>query len=185
MTAYESGVRNGSPDYEAKVVNALHVYAEHDDMNALFFLGVRYKDGKGLPFDLEKASSYFKRAADLGDATAAWFFADFCEGKAVHKTDTYAIKAVQYYLLAANNEDGCVLSLMALSDCYRRGFGVEVSAIDAFNYDLKASLLGDQDSYLDSESTNVVSLYRIGKRAGNGVTRLFLTSIFLPYSLYL
>ena len=72
---YMAGVRleNGAEGVAQDYFKAYYWYtrsAEQDCARAYYYLGCMYKNGNGVPKDLNKALEYFKKGAELGDKQA-------------------------------------------------------------------------------------------------------------------
>jgi len=78
-----------------KRLEALEVKAANDDRSALFEIGMLYENGVGVKKDMEKASNYYLRAADLGMNEAQCKIADWYERGEYFERDLF--KSLMWY----------------------------------------------------------------------------------------
>lgn len=129
-------------NFERRWDLALDFFKRAADQNhpaALYSLGIMYRDGEGVPTNLDDAYSYFKRAADLGIPSAQyeighWFY----NGNRIFPRDF--TQARQYFKLAAAQNHP--LACYALSRYYTKGLGVAKDPQRAFFYLKKSAELG-------------------------------------------
>jgi len=81
----------------------LQPLAEQDVALAQMFMGRMYAEGNGVPKNCDRAVGYMRRAAEAGNADAAFDLALFAEhGRCVPQNDS---KALAWYELAAKHGD--------------------------------------------------------------------------------
>jgi TPR repeat protein len=68
----EKGLRTGIATFLAFWLVLTTRAAEEGDANAMYNLGLEYKDGKGVAQDYDKARQYFQKAADAGNPGALY-----------------------------------------------------------------------------------------------------------------
>lgn len=139
-----------------KAFNALLPIAESGDPVAQRYVGIFYDEGYGVVDRLDsEAMLWFRRAAEQGDAEAAyglahmysikqvqadrsWYSTNDAEERAKIKADKqkYKEEEARWYLQAA--KQGHPGAQWEISQMYRNGNGVEVSPVDALWWQLKA-----------------------------------------------
>ena len=111
--AYDQG------NYEDAHESALAL-AEQGDASSQFLMGVLYAGGKGVPQDLTKAASWYRRAADQGYGPAqANLGTMHLDGAGVERDLDEARRLLQ---LAA--DQGLAQAQFSLGSVYHRGLGV-------------------------------------------------------------
>jgi localization factor PodJL len=126
------------------------------DANALFEIGARFTDGRGVKSDLTEAAKWYKLSADKGLATAQYRLANLLEkGTGVGRD---LGKAVTYYKQAA--EAGNASAMHNLAVLYASGAAGQPDYAAAVNWFSRAADLGVADSQF-----NLAILYA----RGNGV----------------
>lgn len=63
-------------DYKARCYFEKAIEKDQDDDYSLFYLGEIYKNGYGVPIDINKAKDFYKRSAELGNEDAQKAYAD-------------------------------------------------------------------------------------------------------------
>lgn len=130
--------------------------ARKGDTLALFEIGARYTDGRGVAADLKQAANWYKLAAEKGFAPAQYRLASMYEkGTGL---DRDLAKAKEYYELAA--AQGNVSSMHNLAVLLASGAIGKQDYDAAANWFIKAANLGVADSQF-----NLAILYA----RGNGV----------------
>lgn len=130
--------------------------ASSGDANALFEIGARFSDGRGVATDLGEAAKWYKLAADRGLAPAQYRMGNLLEkGTGV---DRNLGQAVSYYRQAA--EAGNASAMHNLAVLYASGAAGQPDYAAAVEWFRKASELGVADSQF-----NLAILYA----RGNGV----------------
>ena len=135
------------------VFRALADSGEELAMSAMFNLGVRYGNGKGVEQDDSQAVHWYQKAADLGDAPAMCnlgFY--YAQGKGVEQDDS---QAVHWYQKAADLGDAH--AMYNLGFYYAQGKGVEQDYSQAIHWYQKAADLGDAPA-----------MYNLGVHYDNG-----------------
>jgi localization factor PodJL len=128
------------------------------DPLALFEIGARYFDGRGVPADFKQAATWYQLAADRGFAPAEFRLASMYEkGGGVDRDLT---KAREYYERAANQ--GNTSSMHNLAVLFASGASGMRDYASAVNWFIKAANLGVSDSQF-----NLAILYA----RGNGVAQ--------------
>ena len=91
---------------------ALREAAEAGDPRALFEIGSRYAEGRGVSADMKEAAGWYERAADMGLAPAQYRIGNFYEkGLGV---DRDLAKAKTYYQLAAEQGNASAMHNLAV-----------------------------------------------------------------------
>lgn len=129
-----------------------------------YYLGLAYRDGKGVPKDIGKAMFYFQKAADQGHAYAQYQWANiYRKGLGVKRDLRKAFESMQ--LSARQNYPQ---ALLALSDMYLQGEGCEQSNLQFIETITQASRQDIPDAhYL------LGCLYRDGKLVERNPNRAF------------
>ncbi|MCP4997656.1 MAG: hemagglutinin [Hyphomicrobiales bacterium] len=121
---------------------ALREAAAKGDGLALFEVGARYTDGRGVPVDLSKAAKWYKLSADMGFAPAQYRLANFYEKGSGVERDVG--RALTWYQLAAEQGNASAMhNLAVLYAMVREGVADYESAGTWFT---RAADLGVKDS---------------------------------------
>jgi uncharacterized protein len=131
--------------------------AEAQETEAQFQLGLRYKNGEGVPKDATRALEWFQKAAAQENAGA-----QFLLGSMYNDGDSVAVdtaKAVEWFQKAAAN--GHAFAHHTLGLMYQYGQGVTKDIPKAIDWYQKAALLKD-DFSKSSSLTNLGLIYRYG-----------------------
>ncbi|NLR98912.1 hemagglutinin [Rhizobium sp. P38BS-XIX] len=130
--------------------------AKSSDPVALFEVGARFTDGRGVTADMKQAASWYQLSADKGYAPAQYRLASMYEkGNGI---DRDLVKAKTYYEQAANQ--GNASSMHNLAVLYASGAAGQQDYNSAANWFTRAANLGVSDSQF-----NLAILYA----RGNGV----------------
>ncbi|MBN8950122.1 MULTISPECIES: peptidoglycan-binding protein [unclassified Rhizobium] len=130
--------------------------AKTADPVALFEIGARYTDGRGVPADMKQAAAWYQLSADKGYAPAQYRLASMYEkGNGV---DHDLAKAKQYYEQAANQGNASAMHNLAV--LYASGTAGSQDYDSAASWFSRAADLGVSDSQF-----NLAILYA----RGNGV----------------
>ncbi|MGV1790441.1 peptidoglycan-binding protein [Rhizobium sp. A37_96] len=130
--------------------------AKSADPVALFEIGARYTDGRGVTADMKQAANWYQLSADKGYAPAQYRLASMYEkGNGV---DRDLVKAKQYYEQAANQGNASAMHNLAV--LYASGTAGPQDYDTAANWFIRAADLGISDSQF-----NLAILYA----RGNGV----------------
>ena len=130
--------------------------AKSADPVALFEIGARYTDGRGVAADMKQAASWYQLSADKGYAPAQYRLASMYEkGNGV---DRDLVKAKQYYEQAANQGNASAMHNLAV--LFASGAAGPQDYDTAANWFIRAANLGVSDSQF-----NLAILYA----RGNGV----------------
>ena len=130
--------------------------AKSGDPVALFEIGARYTDGRGVATDLKQAASWYQLSADKGYAPAQYRLASMYEkGNGI---DRDLAKAKQYYEQASNLGNASAMHNLAV--LYASGAAGQQDYDSAANWFIRAANLGVSDSQF-----NLAILYA----RGNGV----------------
>lgn len=152
---------------EKEIVESLHAYADQKNVDALYYLAVRYHEGRGVVCNVEQALIYFKLAAEQDDELSCWCAGNVLEFLADGRTPLL-IEALSYYKKAA------ILlylpGILATANFYQNGICFESPNEEmAFSWYLKAAELGCQETFYEDEyCSNVDALYYIGKCFSQG-----------------
>ncbi len=142
------------------LVDALRKCSSDNNPKALYYLGVCYENGRGVPKSLNHAISFYKKSADAGDPQAQGRL-----GFLYSHGEFYDFKASNKYLFMAHSngnswatayigidfidsgfeelgadwvqwsaEEGCGFGLFHLGDIYQKGIGVPGDYIKAYAY---------------------------------------------------
>jgi localization factor PodJL len=91
---------------------SLREAAASGDSKALFEIGARYADGRGVPADMKEAAKWYEKSADLGFAPAQYRIGNLYEkGNGVGRD---AKKAKTWYQLAANQGNASAMHNLAV-----------------------------------------------------------------------
>lgn len=132
--------------------------ARSGDALALFEIGARFTEGRGVPADLKQAAAWYQLAADRGFAPAQYRIANMYEkGNGLDRDLT---KAKEYYELAANQGNASAMHNLAV--LYASGNAGQRDFTTAATWFTKAADLGVTDSQF-----NLAILYA----RGNGVNQ--------------
>jgi hypothetical protein len=124
------GIYKGGIDVEEATHRYFQLTADQGEIDAQYYLGVMYKDGRGVGKDEKEAYWYYKLAADQGHARAQWYLGDmYVTGKGVEKDEK---EACRYYKLAA--DQGHAIAQSNLGMMYRDGRGVGKDEKEACRY---------------------------------------------------
>ena len=135
---------------------SLAAAAKSGDPVALFEIGARYTDGRGVAADLKQAASWYQLSADKGYAPAQYRLASMYEkGNGI---DHDLAKAKQYYEQASNQGNASAMHNLAV--LYASGAAGQQDYDSAANWFIRAANLGVSDSQF-----NLAILYA----RGNGV----------------
>ncbi|OLP45072.1 SEL1-like repeat protein [Rhizobium oryziradicis] len=127
--------------------------AQAGDTAALFEIGSRYVEARGVPADFSKAAVWFQRAADQGSAPARYRLAGLYEkGTGVPRD---VAKAKGLYLLAAGAGNASAMHNLAVM--YASGTDGKADMQEAAKWFIKAANLGVTDSQF-----NLAVLYARG-----------------------
>ncbi|WP_419909400.1 peptidoglycan-binding protein [Hoeflea sp.] len=121
---------------------ALREAAADGDSLALFEVGARYTEGRGVATDLVEAAKWYQRSADLGFAPAQYRLANFYEKGSGLDRDVE--KAMTWYEKAA--EQGNASAMHNLAVLYAMGPGGSADYDAAGKWFTKAADLGVKDS---------------------------------------
>ncbi len=136
---------NGVEPDDKKAFKYYKIAAQKNDIVALNNLGSLYFSGVGTDRDVEKASSLFKRAADLGNSEAAVNLA-FIYLTSTRNMDAQLRSAV-VRLFSQAAEGGNTTAQYMLGMIYYNGFGVAKNDDKAFIYLKKAASTFDEAQY--------------------------------------
>jgi localization factor PodJL len=129
------------PPAEAGPV-ALREAAASGDPKAMFEIGSRYAEGRGVTKDLAQAATYYTKAADAGFAPAQFRIGSFHEkGLGVERD---ASKAKTFYQMAA--EQGNASAMHNLAVLYAMGAAGPADNDSAAEWFVKAAEFGIKDS---------------------------------------
>ncbi|CAD7034846.1 hemagglutinin [Pseudorhizobium endolithicum] len=138
--------------------------AEAGDAIALFEIGARYTDGRGVTGDLSEAANWYKLAADRGFAPAQYRLASLFEKGTGITRDID--KAMTYYRQAA--EAGNASAMHNLAVLYASGANGEPDYASAVEWFGKAADLGVSDSQF-----NLAILYARGNGASQNLVESY------------
>jgi localization factor PodJL len=121
---------------------ALRQAAEQGDAKALFEVGSRYAEGRGVKENMAEAAKWYERSAELGLAPAQYRIGNFYEkGMGVERD---AAKAKTWYQMAA--EQGNASAMHNLAVLFAMGAGGTTDNDSAGRWFLEAAELGVRDS---------------------------------------
>jgi localization factor PodJL len=121
---------------------ALREAAEAGDAKALFELGSRYADGRGIKADMQQAASWYEKSAELGFAPAQYRIGNLYEKAMGVERDVE--KAKTWYQLAA--EQGNASAMHNLAVLYAMGADGTTDNESAARWFRSAADLGVKDS---------------------------------------
>ena len=136
---------------------ALKAAAAAGNALALYEIGARFTDGRGVPVDLNAAAGWYQRAADLGHAPSQYRIANFYEKGSGVDRDLDAAK--KWYQMAA--EQGNASAMHNLAVLYATA-GPAPDYDNAAEWFIRAAEVGVRDSQV-----NLAILYA----RGDGVAR--------------
>ncbi|WP_422372585.1 peptidoglycan-binding protein [Hoeflea sp.] len=136
---------------------ALKAAAAASDPLAFYEIGARFTDGRGVTVDLERAASWYQRAADLGHAPSQYRIANLYEKGSGVERDLAAAK--KWYQMAA--EQGNASAMHNLAVLYATS-GPAPDYTNAAEWFERAAEIGVRDSQV-----NLAILYA----RGDGVPR--------------
>ncbi len=121
---------------------ALREAADSGDPKALFEIGSRYAEGRGVKSDMAAAAKWYERSAELGFAPAQYRIGNFLEkGTGVERS---IVKAKTWYQLAA--EQGNASAMHNLAVLYAMGADGVADNDSAARWFTHAAELGVKDS---------------------------------------
>ncbi len=116
---------------------------EKGNINAIYNMGIIFRDGSGAKKDLKEALKWFEKAMLLGDNEARFNAGKIYDlGAKNVKQDLK--KAAEYYLKAA--EGGFVSAQRAVASMYASGDGIQKDPKKSINWYFKAAGSGDHES---------------------------------------
>ena len=125
---------------ESRVLALHRRLAEDGDIQARYFMGVRYYYGIGVKVNMREALSWFRLAAEQGDSDAQYHVAmgrDFVGDENYLSTE----EAIGWLRKAA--EQGNIRAQIELANQYASGIDVARDLEEAFRWYLKAAEQGD------------------------------------------
>ncbi len=117
-----------SPKNNTKVIDGLKQSAEQGFVTAQTDLGLRYKNGKGLPQDYKLAAEWLHKAANQNNVRAQFTLASLYED-GLGVPQNYQI-AAEWYIKAADK--GFAPAQNNLGVCFATGQGVDKSVVIAY-----------------------------------------------------
>lgn len=167
----------GLRDYE-KALSYFQELADHDNPDGLFKVGLFYELGDGgLEQDSAKAVEYYQRAADMGNAIAMCYLADFYRAGKYLPLDEE--KAYELYQRAAEmgNSDGC----FGVGKCLLVGSAVPADTIMAVKYIRQSALMGngqacalmgkifEEGNILSKDMDSAIYYYHMGSKSDDPI----------------
>ena len=144
--AVSPALESTSPPIEAAPAEvgplALREAADAGDPKAMFEIGSRYAEGRGVKLDMTAAAKWYERAADVGFAPAQYRIGNFHEKGTGVARDIG--KAKTWYQLAA--EQGNASAMHNLAVLYAMGADGTPDNDSAARWFIKAAELGVKDS---------------------------------------
>lgn len=122
--------------------DALRDAAEDGDPKAMFEIGSRYAEGRGVKHDMARAAEWYKRAADLGYAPAQYRIGNFHE-KGIGVERDIAVAKTWYEKAAKQGNASAMHNLAVL---YAMGADDKVDNDQAARWFVEAADLGVKDS---------------------------------------
>lgn len=121
---------------------------------AFFLLAYAYEIGEGCDKDVTKAIELYKKAVEMGDASAMNYLGCiYCEGNSVEQN---YIESAKYYNMAI--EKGNSDALYHMGSLYKEGHGVNKDEKKAFELCKRSADAG-----------NIIGYYNLGKHYEHGV----------------
>ena len=124
--------------YEPNKAQELLLKAQQDDPVALYDMGVMYRDGIGVPKNVDEAKYYFLYAAKLGDALAQYGLAR------IYYDESDFVRAAYWYAKAGDQGD--LEAIFNLGLLYYNGQGVAKDYGKANEQFLRAAIKGRSDT---------------------------------------
>ena len=116
--------------------------AKLGDADAMWWMGIRYRDGEWVERDLEKAFEWFQKSAKAEDANGMCLLGDcYRDGEG---TEQDIEKAIQWYEKSAEKEN--CYGMLRLADLYDTGEFVEQNSQLAAKWYRKAADAGNRDA---------------------------------------
>ncbi len=153
----EADAQSNSQDYK-KAVKWFLLAADQGNVEAQFYLGAAYYEGKSVPQDFKEAVKWFHLAAEQGNALAQYNLGvAYAAGKGVPQDFK---EAVRWYRLAA--DQGNVEAQFCLGVAYATGIGVPQDDKEAVKW-----------YHLSAEQGNASAQYNLGVAyaTGTGVSK--------------
>ncbi len=145
------------PEAWRKVMSDLEAATHLENGRSQLRLGLRYRDGDGLPKDFKEAAKWFREAASQGIALAQFELGEaLSAGRGVAADPK---EAAQWHRKAA--EQGEVRSQVILGYNYEQGIGVEKNPEESLRWWLKAAYHGN------AEAQHRVALHYLNLGSGN------------------
>lgn len=147
--AYQLGLLALTNDLQdpAKAAEWFSRAVDLGDTDAVYALGLMYKDGRGVVADPVRAADLLRRAADARLAAAEVDYAIMLfNGKGVEKDEK---GAAAYFLRAAGANNPVAMNRIAR--LYVEGRGVPVDMVEAMKWHILARSAGESDAWLDSQ----------------------------------
>ena len=113
VTQVKQIIKSNTPGNGCTDLRACLERAKRGDADAQVQLGNRYREGNGVSMDLVEAVSWYRKAADQGDAKAQ------CSIGFNYYTEGESVEAVKWYRKAA--EQGDALGQRCLAHMYAYG----------------------------------------------------------------
>jgi uncharacterized protein len=108
----------GNAQPRNNLIPALQRLAETNNPEAIYYLGMAYQTGSGIPHDRAKALAAFRRAAGLGDVLASYKLGCYYDGQGEGLIESDPELALRYKLVAA--EAGYALAQQDVAVLYAR-----------------------------------------------------------------
>lgn len=128
---------------EQQVVNLLTSYADKENINAMYQLGVFYRQGRGVEKSIPQAQKWFTKAANLGHANSQYQLGNMYSFSEI-KSATPDADALKWWRKAA--AQGHADALFSVGVCYLNGDGVKASKTEAIKWLKKAAAKGHEDA---------------------------------------
>lgn len=128
---------------EQMVIDILVDYAQKGNTNAMYQLGMFYKQGQGVEKSIPEAQKWFTKASDLGHAESQFKLGDMYFGGEI-KSEQSDAEALKWWRKAA--AQGHAEALFNVGECYLNGDGVKVSKAEAIKWLRKAAAKGHEDA---------------------------------------
>ena len=146
VSPVSAGVQTGVDAYQrgdyATALREWKPLAEQGQINAQYYLGLMYANGRGVPRDYAEAVKWWRKAADQGDADAQVYLGLMYEkGQGVAQDHAEAVK---WFRKAA--DQGSADAQFGLGFKYKYGRGVLRNYAEAVNWYRKAADQGDADA---------------------------------------
>ncbi|CAH0532978.1 hypothetical protein VST7929_00829 [Vibrio stylophorae] len=156
--AYQQAIEFFEQQAFTKALPLFRILAEQGDANAQFYYALMHQRGNGVPVDLEKAETWYLKAAKQQQLDAQYHLG-LLYHDAPKPMQNYQ-QAMNWYYKAARQ--GHLMAINNIGYLYQEGLGVTKNPQTAANWYLIAAEQG-----LAISQNNLATLYRVQKQVDN------------------